>query len=109
MSFREIDPTAALDEIQATPDLQLLDVREPWEHEKIHIEGVQLIPLGELGDRYGEVDPSRPVLCICAGGVRSERAARFLASKGYHGVINMAEGMKGWESRGLPTRLSANP
>lgn len=105
MSFREIDPDGALAEIKATPDLQLLDVREPWEHEKIHIEGVKLIPLGELGERHSELDASKPVLCICAGGVRSERAAKFLTSQGYTNVTNMAEGMNGWQTRGLPTRL----
>jgi adenylyltransferase/sulfurtransferase len=104
MSFREIDPAAAFEEIKATPQLQLLDVREPWEHEAIHIEGVKLIPLGELGERFGEVDAALPVLCICAGGVRSEKAARFLDSQGYSQVINMAEGMKGWEARGLPSK-----
>lgn len=104
MSFREIDPDQAVQEIEGTPQLQLLDVREPWEYEKGHIEGVQLIPLGELPERYSEVDASRPVLCICAGGVRSERAARFLLGNGFSEVINLAEGMKGWESRGLPTQ-----
>jgi rhodanese-related sulfurtransferase len=103
MSYREIDPDQAAEEIKATPDLQLLDVREPWEHEKGHIEGVTLIPLGELSQRHEELDSSRPVLCICAGGVRSEKAARFLLSQGYSQVINMAEGMKGWEARGLPS------
>jgi adenylyltransferase/sulfurtransferase len=103
MNFQEIDPAQSLEEIRARTDLQLLDVREPWEYEKIHLEGVRLIPLGELADRYEELDSGKPVLCICAGGVRSERAARFLVSKGFQEVINMAEGMKGWESRGLPT------
>lgn len=103
MSFREIDPAQAAEEMKTTPDLQMLDVREPWEYEKVHIAGVKHIPLGELEQRSGELDAGKPVLCICAGGVRSERAARFLAAHGFSEVINMAEGMKGWESRGLPT------
>lgn len=103
MSYREIDPSVAADEMKSATEMQLLDVREPWEYEKGHIDGVTLIPLGELEERHGELDPSKPVLCICAGGVRSERAARFLASQGYSEVINMAEGMKGWEARGLPS------
>lgn len=103
MSYREIDPAQAAQEIADASDLQLLDVREPWEYEKSHIAGVTLIPLGELPERHAEVDNSKPVLCICAGGVRSERAARFLLANGFSQVTNMGEGMKGWESRGLPT------
>ena len=105
MSFREIDPVEALEEMRARPELQWLDVREPWDYEKLHIQGVTLIPLGELEGRFAEVDASKPVLCICAGGVRSDRAAKFLIAQGYSEVINMAEGMKGWESRGLPTDI----
>ncbi len=101
MSYQEIDPSQALELIQESSNLQLLDVREPWEHEKVHIEGVTLIPLGELEARYKEVDASSPVLCICAGGVRSERAASFLTAQGFENVTNMAEGMKGWQERGL--------
>ena len=52
MSYQEIDPSAALERIQETPELQVLDVREPWVHEKVHIEGVQLIPLGEIEARH---------------------------------------------------------
>lgn len=103
MSFREIDPAEAAKEMASIPDLQRLDVREQWELDKSRIEGVTHIPLGELGERYTELDSSKPVLCICAGGVRSERAARFLVSQGFANVTNMAEGMKGWETRGLPT------
>ncbi len=101
MAYQEIDPNQALDQIKADPQLQVVDVREPWEYEKVHIDGVQLIPLGELETRHKEIDSSRPVLCVCAGGVRSERAARYLMAQGYGDVTNMAEGMKGWQERGL--------
>ena len=105
MNYREIDPETALEELRLHPQMQILDVREPWEFETFHIEGVTFIPLGELAERYTEVDASRPVLCVCAGGVRSARAAKFLGVQGYGDVINMAEGMNGWETRGLPTSL----
>lgn len=101
MSYQEIDPSQALEQMRQTPELQVVDVREPWEYEKVHIEGVRLIPLGEIEERYRELDAAKPVLCVCAGGVRSERAARFLLSQGFSDVTNMAEGMKGWQGQGL--------
>jgi sulfur-carrier protein adenylyltransferase/sulfurtransferase len=40
-------------------DYNLVDVRTPKEYEKGHLPGAQLIPLGELTDRLGELDPER--------------------------------------------------
>jgi rhodanese-related sulfurtransferase len=40
----------------------LLDVREPGEYQKGHIPGAKLIPLSELPDRIGEVDPGKPLI-----------------------------------------------
>lgn len=102
MSFREMNPEEAQTYMQATEGLQLLDVREPFEYQRAHIEGVTLIPLGELQERFQELDADKPVLCICAGGVRSEKAAMFLGASGFGDVTNMVEGMKGWQRRQLP-------
>ena len=40
----------------------LLDVRQPKEYEKAHIPGTKLVPLPELMDRIGELDPDKPVI-----------------------------------------------
>ena len=40
----------------------LLDVRQPGEYEKERIPGAKLIPLPELSDRLGELDPGKPVI-----------------------------------------------
>lgn len=40
----------------------LLDVRQPGEYEKSRIPGATLIPLPELLDRLGEVDPQKPMI-----------------------------------------------
>lgn len=40
----------------------LLDVRQPGEYEKGRIPGAKLVPLPELTDRLGELDPDRPVI-----------------------------------------------
>lgn len=102
MSYNEIDPQQAFDLIQEGSDVFVLDVREQDEYDNAHIEGVTLIPLGQLPQRVDELDPSQPILCVCAGGVRSDRACGFLSSHGFQQVTNMSEGMKGWLSRGLP-------
>ena len=40
----------------------LLDVRQPSEYEKGRIPGAKLIPLPELANRMGELDPKKPVI-----------------------------------------------
>ena len=76
----------------------LLDVRQPKEYEAEHIPGAKLIPLGELGDRIGEIDPQKPTLVYCAIGGRSRVAAQMLAGKGFEEVYNMSGGIKAWLS-----------
>lgn len=39
-------------------DLVLLDVREPAEYERGHLPGARHLPLGQLADRAGELDPA---------------------------------------------------
>jgi len=38
-------------------ELTLLDVRQPEEYEMNHIPGAKLIPLPDLSERLGEIDP----------------------------------------------------
>jgi sulfur-carrier protein adenylyltransferase/sulfurtransferase len=43
-------------------DYNLIDVRQPGEYKKGHLPGARLIPVGELSDRLGELDPAKPVI-----------------------------------------------
>ncbi|HMK49175.1 MAG TPA: rhodanese-like domain-containing protein [Thermodesulfovibrionales bacterium] len=43
-------------------DYNLVDVRQPGEYEGGHLPGALLIPLGELHDRLGELDPGKPTI-----------------------------------------------
>lgn len=47
---------------RAPESYTLLDVRQPEEYERGHLPGAVLIPLPELEERLGEIDPSKPVL-----------------------------------------------
>jgi rhodanese-related sulfurtransferase len=47
---------------QKEGEFTLLDVRQPGEYEKERIPGALLIPLPELADRLGELDPEKPVI-----------------------------------------------
>jgi rhodanese-related sulfurtransferase len=59
MDFKE---TQAMIAGAAADEITILDVRQPNEYRQSHIPGATLIPLPELGDRLGEIDPEKPVL-----------------------------------------------
>ena len=74
----------------------LLDVREPWEHDKAHIAGSQLLPMGQIQARVAELDDKREVVAICHHGGRSMQVAVFLEKSGFSRVHNLAGGIDAW-------------
>lgn len=75
----------------------LLDVREPFEHERRHIDGSILIPLGQLERRMTELSAYKDKLIAvyCASGSRSTMACRFLQTRGFN-VVNLTGGISRW-------------
>ena len=82
----------------AVPGLVLLDVRGPGEREMGCIEDSVHIPLGQLRDRVGELDPARPVVTYCAGGYRSSIAASLLRASGFADVSDLVGGYQAWQA-----------
>lgn len=82
----------------------LLDVREPFEYDEAHVEGVTLIPVGQLAERAGELAHLKDqcVLIICRGGVRSAKASLILSGMGFKSPLNVAGGMNDWKKFKLP-------
>src|SRR3954469_24813421 len=82
----------------AVPGLVLLDVRGPGEHAQGAIDGSVHIPLGQLRDRIGELDPDLPVVTYCAGGYRSSIAASLLRASGFTDVSDLIGGYQAWRT-----------
>lgn len=80
---------------------QLIDVRADHEWEAGHIAGATHVPLDELAERTGEVDPERPVILYCRGGSRCEMATDALTAAGFD-AAKLTEGIVGWAEAGLP-------
>ena len=74
----------------------LLDVREKWEYEMVHIEGAILIPLGELPRRFREVTPGIEIVVYCHWGMRSLDAAFLLQQLGFKSVRSLVGGIDRW-------------
>jgi len=92
----EISAQELHDEWQRNPDLLVIDVREPHEHEIAHIDGAVLIPLGELPDRLGELDGHREIVTHCHHGARSLKALDILKAAGFSKVRSLRGGIDAW-------------
>jgi len=79
--------------LQAGENIQLIDVREPDEHDAYNIGGV-LIPLGEIGRQIQAVAADRSVVLYCRKGIRSQFAIQKLEEKfPFTNLYNLIGGM----------------
>lgn len=78
-------------------EYNLIDVRQPKEYAGGHLPGSQLIPLNELPDLVGNLDPQKVTIVYCAHGIRSRSAAAFLLNSGFSEVHSIEGGIKGWQ------------
>ena len=68
--------------------VQVLDVRTEEEFLQGHLPGSRNLPLGDLDPRMAELDRTRPILTVCASGMRSAMARRRLLRAGFRDVRN---------------------
>jgi len=86
-------------------DAQLVDVREPYEHEAGRIAGDLHIELERLTAEAGSIDRDRPVVFYCRSGSRSDMAAQAFSASGYR-AYNLTGGLQAWVAAGLPIEPS---
>lgn len=84
-----------LDDVSRPPPV-LLDVRESWEYDIVHIPGSRLIPMRSIPARYLELQPDAETVMICHHGARSFQAGLFLEQQGFVNIINLYGGMAAW-------------
>lgn len=94
--IREIDVHELQERLERGDRVRLIDVREPWEAEINHIEGADLIPLGELPDRLAELDPEASYVVHCKMGGRSANAVAQMQQAGFRDVVNLEGGISAW-------------
>lgn len=106
-SVEEIFPWDLVERLATSGDVPLLlDVREPYEFEAMHIAGSVNVPRGILETAcdygYEETVPKlvsareRPIVVICRSGNRSVLAAHVMQLMGYRSLCSLKTGLKGW-------------
>ncbi len=108
----EIYPWDLEDQKKEGIDMLIVDVRELYEFDVMHIEGSINVPRGILESAaewdYEETEPDlvqardRYVVVACRSGNRSLMAARTLSLLGFKNVVNLKTGLRGWNDYELP-------
>ena len=95
--LEEITVTELDDLIKNNPEIQIIDVREPFEVEIAKIPNTKLIPLAQVVNRSKEIDQSRTAIIHCKAGGRSAKAIQALQENGYKGkLLNLKGGILAW-------------
>lgn len=106
-NVREVLPWDLVDRLAANADLLILDVREPYEFDAMHIRGSMNVPRGILESAcewdYEETEPElvrareREIVVVCRSGNRSILAVHVMQVLGYENAVSLATGLRGWK------------
>ncbi|MEW8071530.1 MAG: rhodanese-like domain-containing protein [Candidatus Thiodiazotropha sp.] len=109
---KEIMPWDLEERMQDNPGLLIVDVREPYEYDAMHIEGSLTVPRGILESAcewdYEETVPElvnarqREIVVVCRSGYRSVLAAFSMHVLGYKDVVSLKTGLRGWNDYEQP-------
>ncbi len=110
-NVREIFPWDLADKNDSSAPL-IVDVREPYEFEAMHIKGSINVPRGILETAceydFEETVPTlvkarnKPVVVVCRSGNRSIFVAAVMQKMGYTDVISLKTGLRGWNDAEYP-------
>jgi rhodanese-related sulfurtransferase len=85
-----------LDELEArwaaTPELQILDVRDAGEYDAGHIPGSTLTTWHDITKMPDGLDPAKPIAVMCGSGQRAATAASLVVRHGGQEVLHVTEG-----------------
>ena len=109
---KELMPWDVEERLQANPDILVVDVREPYEFDAMHIAGSLNVPRGILESacewEYEETEPElarareREIVIVCRSGYRSVLAAHAMQLLGYSNVVSLKTGLRGWKDYEQP-------
>ena len=81
--------------------VELIDVREPYEHEAGRIAGARHVEIPKLTEAAATLDQDRPVVFYCRSGARSAMTTQAFRASGFK-AYNMNGGLLAWVAKGLP-------
>lgn len=92
-AHESVEPEELARLLDSGDELQVVDIREPFERAIAVIEPSDFVPLGSLMDRLDDIRRDAPVVLYCHTGVRSAHALRMLRRAGFDNVSHLAGGI----------------
>ena len=92
---------AAVRARHARGEVELVDVREPYEHAAGRIAGARHLELETLAAQADTIERDRPVVFYCRVGARSAMAADAFRRAGYD-AYSLDGGLEAWAGAGRP-------
>lgn len=102
-SLTPIDPAALARRLKAG-ELTLIDIREPDEFAREHIDGAVSLPLSRLEAGHVALRGVTPVAFACRTGMRTNSNCDRLAAHVGEPAFFLEGGVEGWKKAGLSTR-----
>jgi len=102
MTWRDLEPIAAQQQLLTDATLRVLDVRTAEEYASHRLPNATLVPVQDLARRVAELDPEANWLVHCEHGARSVFACELLAKAGFTKLANLRGGLAFWVGCGLP-------
>jgi rhodanese-related sulfurtransferase len=93
------------EEMMSGSDVQVVDVRDPFEFSSGHVPGALHIPINPVTGfmrRKDELPSDKPIIFVCAVGQRSALACEVAASMGFTNLFNLEGGTDAWVKAGKP-------
>jgi len=111
-NVNELFPWNLTEELESGINPLLLDIREPYEYDSMHIEGSINVPRGILEPAceydYEETIPqlatarNQNIIAICRSGNRSILATNTMQLMGFKSVRSLKTGLRGWNDYERP-------
>ncbi|MCK4950771.1 MAG: rhodanese-like domain-containing protein [Gammaproteobacteria bacterium] len=111
-NVKELLPWDLEEKLKEEEQPLLLDIREPYEYNAMHIKGSISVPRGILETaceyNYEETIPelvesrNREIVVICRSGYRSVLGAEVMQQLGYQNVCSLKSGLRGWNDYEQP-------
>jgi thioredoxin 1 len=103
-SLRKVNAQEFNQQLEASAEKQIIDVRTPEEFSTGYIAGAENINIydADFEQRINKLDKNKTVFVYCKGGGRSADAAAKMKSIGFQMVYDLQGGIMSWTNNNLP-------
>ncbi|MCL1124421.1 thiosulfate sulfurtransferase GlpE [Shewanella surugensis] len=82
---------------EASPDLQIVDIRDNVSFEKDHIPQSSNLSNENIAHFIGDANMDLPLIVVCYHGISSQNAAQYLHQQGFDQVYSLDGGFEAWQ------------